>query len=227
MFRASPGNCTLLVALLVAMLHQPVFAAEPDRKAQLVEIVPSEAFEQVLLAFALAKYGSRRKDPIALMTSAKMLLEVNASPSKAELVGVERPAEGKVKDDLQSFGSLLGRAREFAGDRPDLLALIEDVAMSVTRGSPVGPAFKRAVVPRDATHEYRVTFEGGVPAHVRVTGDGDSNLQLSISDGGKSVCSEKGKPDDVSCTWTPRQTGAYLVKIMNRGVANEYLIAHN
>ena len=72
-------------------------------------------------------------------------------------------------------------------------------------------------------------FTGGRYAEVAAVGDGDTDLDLYIYDGnGNLVCSDTDLSDRTYCGWTPRWTGAFTIKIVNRGrVYNRYTLVTN
>ena len=76
-----------------------------------------------------------------------------------------------------------------------------------------------------STDVYTVTFRGGVEAWVYVSGDGDTDLDILVYDeNGNFVCDDESC-DDSGCTFTPRWTGKYKIKVVNKGnVYNQYQI---
>ena len=76
------------------------------------------------------------------------------------------------------------------------------------------------------TDVYTVTFRSGQEAWVYVSGDGDTDLDLYIYDeNGNLIDSDTDSTDECLCTFTPRWTGQFKIKIKNRGnVYNEYQI---
>ena len=77
-----------------------------------------------------------------------------------------------------------------------------------------------------STDVYTVTFRNGQEAWVYVSGDGDTDLDLYIYDeNGNLIDSDTDSTDECLCTFTPRWTGQFKIKIKNRGnVYNEYQI---
>jgi hypothetical protein len=185
------------------------------------------AVDNLRTAAALVRYGDSAKDPLALITAARIIRESGASESKAERVGGKADA-AKTKPDPLSADEVLARAKTLAAGRPDLLALADDVAKGSTRGAVDGPGRKRTVVGRGGIDQYRVTFRGGEAARVFVSGDGDSDLDLYVyDDNGNMVCRDVDSSDDMICAWTPRWTGNFTIRVRNLGMANQYVILHN
>lgn len=183
--------------------------------------------ESMSTAYALIRYGEQNKDPLALISAARILQTVGASPFRGERAG-GTPGEAKSPTDSRSVESLLLRAKTMAGNRADIVALADDVAQAGARGRVEGPGRTRSVVNTRATESYRLNFRGGERALVLVSGDGDSDLDLFVFDeNGNLICKDDDQTDDMVCAWTPRWTGTFRVQIRNLGVANEYVMATN
>jgi hypothetical protein len=74
-----------------------------------------------------------------------------------------------------------------------------------------------------STDTYRVTFKAGVEAMVLVSGDGDTDLDLYIYDeNGNLIDSDTDSMDTMICTWTPKWTGKFTIKIKNLGSVRNY-----
>ena len=74
-----------------------------------------------------------------------------------------------------------------------------------------------------STDTYRVTFTGGEEAMVMVIGDGDTDLDLYIYDeNGNLIESDTDRSDTMICTWTPKWTGKFTIKIKNLGSVRNY-----
>jgi hypothetical protein len=76
---------------------------------------------------------------------------------------------------------------------------------------------------------YEVAFRGGEQARVVVDGDGDTDLDLYIYDeNGNLITKDDDNTDYCICTWTPKWTGKFTIRIVNRGnVYNEYTLRTN
>ncbi|MCW5605970.1 MAG: hypothetical protein KIT18_15620, partial [Burkholderiales bacterium] len=80
--------------------------------------------------------------------------------------------------------------------------------------------------PKSATHTvearvndiFCVTFRGGEPAVVGISGDGDTDLDLVVlAENGNVICRADGPSDDEICRWTPRWTGLFRIEVRNLG----------
>ena len=113
----------------------------------------------------------------------------------------------------------------FADGDKTLLALIKDT-QKTSRGI-VGPIRRRTDrVLAGYTDTWTFTFRGGEYAYVIVSGDGDTDLDLYIYDeNGNLIDSDTDDTDDCVCSFTPRWTGKFYIKIKNRGrVYNDYVL---
>jgi hypothetical protein len=187
-----------------------------------------QAVETVRTAEALGKYGDAKKDPMALIQAAKMKKEAGEQALTLTRKGKGEAGKKEAKGADYSVDGMLARAKTLAAGRADLVALADDVAKSGARGAVGGPKSGRTVVKGGFTDQFVMKFEGGEPAAVQISGDGDSTLDLYVYDeNGNRVCAAVGRGDDAICRWNPKWTGPFTVRVVNRGIANEYSIRTN
>jgi hypothetical protein len=223
-----------VLALASALCAMPMAASGKNKgsnadpaKAQAVSS-GTQAVEAVRTADALARYGDMKKDPLALITAAKIKKEAGGQAATFERVSKNKPGEAKGKSDGGTPEAMLERAKALAAGRADLVALADDVAKSGSRGALGGPKSTRTVVRGGETDQFRIKFEGGEPAAIGISGDGDSRLDLFVYDeNGNEVCRRVGPGDDAICRFQPRWTGPFIVRVVNRGMANEYRLLTN
>ncbi len=99
------------------------------------------------------------------------------------------------------------------------------VASEVNTGDKIGASVDHYdSVNANSSDVYYFDFRGGYEARVTVIGDHDTDLDLYIYDeNGNLIDSDIDNTDICVCTWTPRWTGRFKVKIVNRGsVYNNY-----
>lgn len=95
-------------------------------------------------------------------------------------------------------------------------------------GNVNGPARSTTVVRGNSTDVYAISFKAGETARIEVLGDGDSDLDLYVYDeNGNLIVKDDDDTDHCIVSWTPRWTGKFTVKVVNRGVANRYTIKTN
>ena len=218
-----------LFAMIALMLPMAVMAQE--EKDTTVVIPQSE--KTLRVAAELSKYGYANKDVLSLIQAARLSKQAGFTledKKKAEFEEM-RPAPQNEKKGGQVTldpSKLLADAKTLAGDDGVLLALIDDVNNNV-RGALGGPKYAESSVSAGGTDVYNITFRGGELAMVIVIGDGDTDLDIYVYDNnGNLVTSDTDYSDDCVCSWSPRWTGNFRIKIVNRGsVYNNYVLRTN
>jgi hypothetical protein len=111
-----------------------------------------------------------------------------------------------------------------------LVALCAVSLVSIAQAGALGGG-KRTVEQVDAemTDVYNVAFYAEQEAIVEVLGDGDTDLDLYIYDeNGNLIDSDTDNTDHCVCSFTPKWTGKFVIKVKNLGtVYNEYVIRTN
>lgn len=218
-----------IIAMIALMLPMAVMAQEEKDTT----VVIPQAENTLRVAAELSKYGYANKDALSLIQAARLSKQSGFTLEERKKAEIEemRPApEGGKKGGQVSLDptKLLADAKAMAGDDGVLLALIDDVNSNV-RGASGGPRYASSSVNAGGTDVYNITFRGGELAMVIVVGDGDTDLDLYVYDNnGNLIDSDTDYSDDCVCTWTPRWTGNFKIKIVNRGrVYNSYVLRTN
>lgn len=102
--------------------------------------------------------------------------------------------------------------------------------MSVSFAGRVGGSIAATDIVGARSSKYYVeTFRGGEVARVAVVGDGDTDLDLYIYDeNGNLIDYDDSLSGNCICEWTPKWTGKFTIKVVNRGsVYNHFGIATN
>jgi hypothetical protein len=96
-------------------------------------------------------------------------------------------------------------------------------------GAAGGPKASTTRVNARATDVYTIKFNGGESARITVAGDGDTDLDLYVYDeNGNLITKDDDNTDYCVVSWTPRWTGPFTVRVVNRGnVWNQYRITTN
>jgi len=185
---------------------------------------------QLMMAERLARYGDQMKDPLALITAARIKQETGERAARHDVksTGGVDSANKPARLDT-SVKAMLSRARALAGGRADLIALANEVETSRTRGRSEGPHVATTVIRGNALNALPLQFEGGKLAVVGISGDGSTDLDLFIFDEqGKPICVSESDKDDEICRFTPPATGSFRVEVRNLGkIANQYLFVSN
>lgn len=217
------------LAMIALLLPMSVMAQE----AKDTTVAIPQAENTLRLAAELSKYGYANNDALSLIQAARLSKQAGLTKEDRERFGAEEmrpaPEEGKKGGQISlDPAKLLEDAKAMAGNDDVALALIEDVNNNV-RGAVGGPKYSSTHVNAGATDIYRIAFRANEAAIVTVNGDGDTDLDLYVYDAnGNLIDSDNDYTDDCICTWVPRWTGTFIIKIVNRGrVYNNYVMHTN
>jgi hypothetical protein len=223
------------VAAVLAIATSVAMAADapkgPNAGAKATSSEAAAAVETLALADSLAVYGIQNSDPVALIQAAKMK---KSAPARA--LDATKKTEGSgAKGDAKASGydlsadALLARAETMAAGNATLQGLVNDAKSTKSRGAVRGPTVHSDTVLAGNTDSYVLAFRGGEQAAVLVSGDGDTDLDLYITDeNGNAICSDTDSSDTMLCRWTPSWTGNFGVHVRNLGrVYNNYKLAVN
>lgn len=169
---------------------------------------------QILTAAELAAWGRDRGDAGALIMAARLLAEVPL-----------RQAEGDGEDErpFLTAASLLDEAAAMAGDNAGVVDAIDRLRDPLTRGvrsSTFGTGPVQTVKSLQARERWAFDVEarGGEILRVAAIGDGDTNIDLFVSDASGAVVCQDGFGDHYPvCTVSPRAGGQMRVDVVNRG----------
>jgi hypothetical protein len=223
------GAClalSLAAGVAIAQQQQGPNLADGGKKE------PNEAVRLLDTSARLLDYGRKNKEPIALILAAQMRQRValSAVERKVETEGGGKDEGPKTESAEITVDSILDEARKMSRGDKVIAQMADDVKAAATKGRVSGPAFHKATVNAGATNWYRnVAFRGGRYAEVAAVGDGDTDLDLYVYDGnGNLICSDTDLSDRTYCGWTPRWTGDFTIKLVNRGrVFNRYTLVTN
>lgn len=222
----------ILAVALVSFL--PVMAQQQANAGDKVDgAKDSPAVSDIGMAYNLIRYGYAQQSALPLIQGLQILIATPTQPLDAT---VEHGTQGNpaAKDNPMQYDvdKLIADAKEYADGDATLLALIsqlEGQKTGGTRGAVGGPKSHVDRVLAHSTDTYNIRFRGGEVARVVVIGDGDTDLDLYIYDeNGNFITSDTDNTDDCVCSWTPRWTGNFRIKIKNLGnVYNRYVLTTN
>lgn len=217
-----------IFAMLLLLLPMAVTAQE---EKDTTAVLPQ--YENALRAAAeFSKFGYAYKDALSLIQAARLskMYDFTCVECVKAATGGKQICDIGEKNGQVSLdpSKLLADAKTMAGSDGVLLALIDDVDRDV-RGASGGPKYANSRVEAHDYDIYNVTFRAGELAIVTVIGDGDTDLDLYVYDSnGNLIDSDNDYTDNCVCTWTPRWTGNFRIKIVNRGnVYNRYILHTN
>lgn len=218
----------LMLFATAAFAQQSGPAADVDPKAS------SPVVEQLSLADQLVRYGYQTKTAMPLIQAVQIYKALNVTAATDDAAkaseGTASESTSLSKTDVISYdeAKILEDASKFADGNKNLLALIAD-AKKATRGVVPSPIYRVDRVNANTTDIWRFTFRGGENAIVYVSGDGDTDLDLYVYDeNGNLIDSDTDSTDECVCTFRPRWTGQFTIKIKNLGrVYNRYVLRTN
>lgn len=219
----------IVMALVLLGLAQGVQAQ--DEKSQ-IAVPANENVENVRLATRLAKYGYANYSALSLIEAASILSRVDTEALKPDSYqkGEGESTDKTFKAEI-TVEQLLKDAREYADGDATLLALANsiDVPKTSVRGAVGGAKRHTDLVKAHSTDVYHIKFYAGRTAEIFVSGDGDSDLDLYVYDeNGNLIKKDIDYSDDCYVSWTPKWTGSFTVKIVNRGnICNRYTLWTN
>ena len=124
-----------------------------------------------------------------------------------------------------TFALLSFSAAHAANSEATATAAPASVTMTTDTNDKIGPSIDLYdKVLAGYTDTWTYTFRANSEARVTVEGDGDTDLDLYIYDENNNlITKDEDNIDYCICTWTPKWTGTFKIKIVNRGsVYNRY-----
>ncbi|MCW5908319.1 MAG: hypothetical protein KIS94_10690 [Chitinophagales bacterium] len=230
----TPNKFTSVLTSAAFMLFSfTVNAQSNEKKAD----EPSGDLENFELAAKISTLGYSKKDPVLLLTAAKIVADYPARPIKTEK---QEPSvnPGKVEDKKDKgspqldAATLLKDAKDLAKGNQTILTLITDVEKTTStssRGRVYGPAYATRKVYGNSTYTDYLLFKAGELAEVAVIGDGDTDLDLYVYDeNGNFIGSDTRSGDNCYVSWTPKWQGSFKIVVKNYGsVYNNYVLMSN
>lgn len=221
----------LIVALMIGTASLGMSAQEVADSTKKV-VLPQEV-EMLDVAGKLVKYGYENGEALPLIQAVEIYRSVGTKDFQGQKTEEGAAVETGVKAGSKvsyDLSQILADAAQLAEGDTNLLALIDGLKNAEpTRGATRNYDVHTDTVRAGGTDVYKISFRGGEQAIVVVSGDGDTDLDLYVYDSnGNCVASDYDYTDDCVASWTPRWTGEFTIKIMNRGnVYNRYRMAVN
>lgn len=198
----------------------------------------TNAIDAVALAADLATLGYRTNSPLALATAAQLLLD---NPAQALDVTPEIETVGATMQDATKSGRevsldvtrLLDAAQNAARDNSNIAGLVSQLRQrnaSGAKGATYGARSAFYRLPANSTHAFRITFDGGRRASIRVRGDGDTDLDCWVIDSsGRTVAQDTDYTDYCILDWYPEVTNQHRLVIKNwsSSIYNRYHLTTN
>lgn len=224
-----------IIAISAMMLSCNKQPAQTEEK-EVISAEASQPLAALRTATDLAKYGYEAESATALIEAANIIASTPVSSLEAETEnGTENPNENEKTEKVQfAPAQLLADARTLTQDA-NALALADKVEAKLSaqndtaRGAVNGPKYDYGTVYANSYVYYDIRFRAHEVAEVAVSGDGDTDLDLYVYDeNGNLITSDTDYTDDCYVRFTPRWTGLFRLKIVNRGgVYNNYVLVTN
>ena len=229
---------TLLSALALLLVAGPASAqmrgmtAKPYTPAD-ESGGPDDATQAIDLAFQLATYGQDNDDADALLTAAGILIETDyEAVDRQPTIADDAPPATGTAETTPAFepAALIAEARRLdpsVGARADALNQAA-AARGGARGASNGPSTSVWTVAPYTTHTYNIRFNGGQYAAIAVSGDGDTDIDCTVYNGGYSLGGDYSYEDTCYLQWYVPYTTTYTIQLNNLGgMYNSYVISTN
>lgn len=186
----------------------------------------AEPVADTVLAEQLAEYGTRQKDPEALLLATKLFLKNPSSVFQGQ--GVEEPDEGYTgtQDSTAPAGPVYQPAqllKQIRGltQEPALLSRAGQLEEELSKSgkSPLSGVLRGSETVR-GKHRWStsVEFIGEEQAQVQVLGQETAALQLVVYDeDGEWITGTKGSGPSCQVSWTAARDGLFKIVVRNRG----------
>lgn len=208
-------------------------------------------------AAALARSGSARHDPRAVLAAAQLLIIAERASPGLQRVGKATkdsvpPEEASKGGEFTAVGLLrlasrvaveqqdgatartaadLAANREIGLGDARLARELRQAANAVlaSRGASGGPIWSDGYLPTGAVAEFKIAFEGGyVPNTINVSASSyHGDLDCYLYEATQLVARDNGYAGDCAIRWTQRFKGAVTLRVRNTGAGTYYTVLSN
>jgi hypothetical protein len=189
------------------------------------------ALDPAKIAFAEGDQETLRKKaaPAAAPAApAPMMADALRPAAKASFFTATSEEEGAA-DAPVTAEAMFAKATELAAGDEAILGLIDDAMAEGSRGRIGGAVQWLSRLPAGQTDVWEIPFYGNSYAEIAVVGDGDTDLDVAITDeNGNVFCYDVSWSDSLYCDFTPAWDGYFYVTVQNMGgVRNSYHLMTN
>ena len=230
--RSQPETVMPLRLCLTALLAAPAFAQDtPGPNLDPAARATPTAVAQLALAQDVYAQALAQNDPLAMLTAAKLAGAVDMAPVTRSPETTGQPAEAQPDSHSAppAATAMLAQARAMVAEDDTLAALLTEAETgnSLVRAGTVSAT--PHTLPAGQTDLWHLPFDGGTLAGLAVLGDGDGNLDLTLTDAnGLALCLETAPADRSACAFVPAATGYFTLTVQNHGPGrNSYLLLTN
>ncbi|MFN4159084.1 MAG: hypothetical protein ACK4GO_11855 [Gemmobacter sp.] len=179
---------------------------------------PLSPVQTAALSARLFEVGRVQRDPLLVLAAARLRKQLAPSEDTTRRAEAGYAAPAQAPLDWQDMAAL---AEELAAGDDAILGLIDDLRAETTKGVITGPVYNiGSLGPRKTDTYARIDFRGGEYAEVYVEARSSVDLNLTVTDAqGRLVCADTDRSHIAYCGWRPDATGAFTLKVENRGNA--------
>lgn len=233
MFRVLAGSAVLALSLpalaQTTTTEAPAAAQGPNVKSS--AIGTKGAVATLAMAQNLYALGMTNKDALTVLTAAKLAgsVDVKEVERKKDTKGTEVAGEAEGKDLPVDAATMMVSAKQLAGEDEMLAGLVEDALVEAGRGRVGGVSSTLSRLTAGQTDTWELPFYGDSYAELAVPGDGDSNLDVLVTDeSGNTICYDVSGSDMIYCDFVPAWNGYFYVTVQNNGSRrNSYYLITN
>lgn len=213
LYRLGLAQTDALTVLAAARLAASVVTEQQSPAA--LDLTPEE----------LASLASRNRPPLPIARAISDAPTVSVATTGT---GGSDADEGSA-DAPATADTMLTKARDLARDDAATLGLIDGTMAEGQGGSTDRAVTWASHLPAGQTDIWEVPLNGTAHAEIAVIGDGDTNLDVSITDGNGNVfCHDVSWSDALYCDFTPAWDGYFYVTVQNTGgMRNSYYLITN
>jgi hypothetical protein len=176
----------------------------------------------------LETFRARKAAPAAPAAPAPMMND-GERPAAVVTFGADTSDDDGAAALPPTSAEMFAKATELAGDDEALKAIISDAQAETSRGRIGGAVSWLSKLNAGKMDIWEVPFYGNSYAEIAVVGDGDSNLDMVLTDeNGNVICYDTSRSDQVYCDFVPAWDGYFYVAVENTGGSrNSYYLLTN
>jgi len=221
---------TALVAISHAALAQDMSGTNASDAAP----ASSGPVAQLAMAQQLFAYGVANGDALSVLTAARITGSIDTKDVAREVETTANENAGTTDggagtDSPVTAAAMLATAKDLAGDNDAILGLVSDAETEGSRGRIGGASKTLSRLNGGYTDVFTVPFYGDSLAEIAIVGDGDSNLDVVVTDeNGNTICLDRSYSDQVYCSFVPAWSGNFHIGVKNQGrIRNSYYLLTN
>jgi hypothetical protein len=177
----------------------------------------------------LDTFRARKAAPGAPAAPAPVMNDGETRPAAVATFGADMGDDDGAAALPPTSAEMFAKATELAGDDEALKEIIADAQAETSRGRIGGAVSWLSRLNAGKMDIWEVPFYGNSYAEIAVVGDGDSNLDMVLTDeNGNVICYDTSRSDQVYCDFVPAWDGYFYVAVENTGgKRNSYYLLTN